>query len=462
MTITEPTTDRATSLKAVCGGIVRLPGEPGYDAARTPWNMAVDQRPAAVGIPQTVEQVSGLVRHAARLGLRVSPQATGHAAGILAGHDLADVLLIRTNELTGVYVDPQRRTARVEAGAQWQHVLAAATPHGLTALHGSAPDVGVVGYTLTGGLSFYARKHGLAVNAVTAVELVTATGEIVRADERNHPDLFWALRGGAGANFGVVTALEFRLLPIADVYAGMLIWDVERAPEVVRAWAEWSRTAPEEITTSMRVMRFPPLPDLPPFLSGRSLVIIDGVALLEDDDAAEAIAALRVLQPEMDTFARVPSGMVAVLHMDPPEPVPAVGAGGTLASFDDEAVEAFLAQVGPGVETPVFMAEVRHLGGAVARPAEGAGALPAIDAGYASLFVGLAMGPLAKVAEVACATALGALSPWAAPQAFLNFAERPMDAATGYGEDSWTRLREVRAEVDPGGVFLAHHAIPRA
>lgn len=399
MTVTEPTTtgtttNRAMRLKAVCGGVVRLPGEPGYDAARTPWNMAFDQRPAAVGIPQTVEQLSRLVHHATRTGLRVAPQATGHGAGVLSGHDLSDVLLLRTSALKGVYVDAVHQIARVESGAVWEDVIEAAAPYGLTALHGSAPDVGVVGYTLTGGLSWYARKLGMAVNSVTAVELVTSTGEVVRADERNRPDLFWALRGGGGgANFGIVTALELRLYPIPDVYAGMLLWDISRADEVVRTWAEWTGTAPEEVTTSLRVMRFPPLPDLPPFLSGRSLVVIDGAVLLEDEPAGEVLAPLRALRPEMDTFGRMPATAVTRIHMDPEDPTPAVGAGTTLDRFDGDAVDAFLAEFGPGAQTPLFFVEVRQLGGALGRPAAGAGALPMLPASHTFLALGIAMSP---------------------------------------------------------------------
>ena len=268
----------AEALRGLCGGAVYLPGDPGYDMARMPWNVAVDQRPAAVALPRTALEAAEVVVAAARAGLRVAPQSTGHAAGPLAEGALADVVIVRTSEMTEVTIDPESRTARAEGGVLWQQVVEAAAPHGLAALHGSSPDVAVAGYSLGGGIGWYARKLGLATNSVTAVEIVTADGSIRRVDARNDHDLFWAVRGGGG-NFGLVTALEFTLYPIADAYAGMLVWDRAEADAVVREWARWSASAPDEVTTSLRVMSFPPMPELPEFIRGRQLVIIDGAVL---------------------------------------------------------------------------------------------------------------------------------------------------------------------------------------
>lgn len=450
---------RAAELRSSCPGFVHLPGDAAYDDGRAAWNLAARQHPAAVALPGTVDEISRLVRAAARLGLRVAAQTTGHSAGTLVARGLEDVVLVRMNALSGVYVDSANRTARVEGGARWRDVVAAAAPHGLAALHGSSPHIGVTGYTLGGGLGFYGRKHGLAASSVVGVELVTADGEVVRADARTHPDLFWAVRGGGG-NFGIVTALEFRLHPIADAYAGMLLWDIGAAPDVVRAWAAWSRTAPEEITTSLRIMRFPPIPELPDFLRGRSLVIVDGVALLDDAAAAEQLTALRALQPEMDTFGRIPATAVTGIHMDPEHPTAAVGDHTLLTAFDDAAVDAFLAAVGPGVDTPVFVAEVRQLGGALGRPAEDGGALSHLAGSHAAMFLATAFTPeMAAAGTAAVGAARAALAPWSEGRSFLNFTEQPIDAATAYDGDAWSRLRRVKTEVDPGGLFVANHEV---
>src|SRR5262249_45728583 len=163
--------------------------------------------------------------------------------------------LLSTRRMRGVEIDETRRIARVQAGALWREVADATTSFALYPLAGSSPDVGVVGYTLGGGLGWFARRHGLASNHVTAIEVVTADGHVVRATSSEHRDLFWALRGGG--SFGVVTALEFTLFLHRDVYAGMFLWPDERRLDVVHSWYEWTRTAPETVTTSLRIMHFP-------------------------------------------------------------------------------------------------------------------------------------------------------------------------------------------------------------
>ncbi|WP_280503504.1 FAD-binding oxidoreductase [Nocardia farcinica] len=445
------------SLRTQCA--LHLPGDPGYDAARLPWNLAVDQRPAAVAVPADVDQGVAVVRAARAARLRVAPQSTGHGAGPLADIPLDDVVLLKLSELTGVTVDPRARTARVLGGTKWQQVLAAAAPHGLTALHGSAPDVGVAGYVLSGGLSFYGRAHGLAVNSVRAFEVVLYDGTVARATATENQELFWALRGGGG-NFGVVVAIELDLLPYADVYAGMLLWDRARAAEVVPAWVEWTRTAPESATTSLRVMSFPPLPELPPFLSGRDIVVIDGAILESDALAGDVLAPLRALAPEVDTFGRIPSQALVQVHMDPPEPTPMVAEHSVLGALDDEAVAAFLAQVGDGTSTGLMFAELRHLGGAFARPAADGGALSAVPGEFALMCVAVAPTPQAAVAGKAAGFAVSrALAPWSLPGLIPTFTEDRVDSGRLYDGEDWARLNRVRDAVAPGAVFVANHAL---
>lgn len=457
----DPAPGGAEVLRRACGDVVTLPGDRGYDDGRRAWNVAVPQQPAAVAVPRTVEDVRTVVRAAARSGMTVTTQTTGHAAASLGQHSLQNTVLIRTHELRGVHIDPANRLARVEAGVSWEEVVAAAAVHGLAALHGSAPDIGVAGYTLGGGLGWYARSHGLACNSLVGAEVVLDGGDVVRADARTSPDLFWALRGGGG-NFGVVVALELELFPIPDVVAGMMLWEIDRAEDVVAAWAAWCADAPAAATTSLRALRFPPLPELPPFLSGRSLIVVDGAVQLPDDEAAALLAPLRALAPEMDTFARVPTAELLRMHMDPEQPTPSVGAGGVLAHLDDAAVAEFLTQAGPGAEAP-FLVELRHLGGALATDSGSAevGALAGIDGSHLLLAVDIAPTPEAAAAgQVRAEQLLDAFAPWSTGQPFLNLVERPVDPATAFGAQTWERLRQVRRQVDPHGRFLANHAIP--
>jgi FAD/FMN-containing dehydrogenase len=455
---TQPTT-HADALRQLCGGAVHLPGDPGYDAARTPWNVTVDQRPAAVAYPADATEVAEVVRAASAAGLRVAPQGTGHNAGPLG--DLSDTVLLRTSAMREVTVDVEGRTARVGAGALWIDVVEAVAPHGLAALHGSSPDVGVVGYTLGGGMGWYARQLGLAANHVTAVELVTADGRRLRATADEEPDLFWAVRGGGGS-FGIVTALEFTLFPITDAYAGMLVWDRVHADKVLRAWTAWTAAAPDTVTTSFRVLQLPPFEEIPAPVRGRQVVMIDG-AVLEDEDcnAEKVLADLRSLEPEIDTFARVPSASLVRLHMDPEGPTPGVGATSVLGPLSDAAIDAFLAEVGDGTSSALLAAELRQLGGALGRPAERAGALPMVEGDFVLFGVAIAATPEMHAAGKASAEALvAAMAPFANGRQYLNFVEHATDASTGYDAESWTRLQRVRAAVDPTGAVVANHRVP--
>ena len=452
-------TGRAHSFRRHTTVRVELPGDAGYDAARMPWNVAVDQRPAAVAFPVDADEVSDVVRAATAHGLQVAPQGTGHNAGPLG--PLQDTVLLRTSEMTGVHVDAERRIVRVAAGVLWQDVVEAAAAHGLAALHGSSPDVGVVGYSLGGGIGWYARQLGLATNSVTAVELVLGDGTQVRADEDHHPDLFWAVRGGGGS-FGIVTAMELRLFDIETAYAGMMLWDQAHAEEVLRAWAAWTVDAPDCVTTSFRMMNLPPMPELPPFLRGRRLVVVDGAVLAEDERAEEILADLRALGPETDTFARVPAAGLVRLHMDPEGPTPAVSVCAILGDLSDAAVETFLALTGPDSGSTLLAAELRQLGGALARPAEGAGALPMIDGAFVMFGVAIAATPeMAERGQADGAALVDAMTAYASDRAYLNFAESRVDVRRSFSEQDWTRLKGIRSAVDPGGVVRANHPVPR-
>src|SRR5918996_4663157 len=287
--------------------------------------------------------------------------------------------LLKTSGMATVLIDPDRRIARVGPGTRWGAVLAAAAPFGLAPVSGSSPTVGVTGFTLGGGVGWLARKYGFAADGVVRADVVTADGRLVTASADRNPDLFWALRGGGG-NFRVVTALEFRLYPIETAYAGMLVWDIADTEKVFREWAAWAPGAPDEVTTSFRILRLPPLPEIPEIVRGRNLVVVDGAVLGSDDRGGELLDGLRALQPEIDTFARVPAQALSRLHMDPEGPTPVVSSCTMLDTLPDAAVDALLSAVGPEAQSSLLIAELRQLGGALARPHNGGGALSKLDA----------------------------------------------------------------------------------
>ena len=442
-------------------GKVVLPGDGRFDEARRAWNLAIDQRPAAVIFPASPAVVAAAVGWAAERGLRVAAQGTGHNAGPLGS--LADTVLLRTERMRGVQIDPVARTARAEAGVVWLDVVEAAAQHGLATLAGSSPDVGVTGYTLGGGLSFLGRRYGLAANNVTAAEVVTADGRWVRTDREHEPDLFWALRGGGGS-FGVVTALEFRLFPHAEAYAGALWYPIERASEVLHAWGELTRGAvPDELTTIGRLLNFPPIPQIPEPVRGKSFVIVEAYHTGEPAHADELLAPLRALGPVNDTITTVPVPALSHLHMDPEQPVPGIGDGMMIDQLPAAAIDAFVQAAGPGAAFPLLSVEMRHLGGEFARPRPGNGALACLDAHY--MLFAVSMTPVPElVAPVTAQVEMikNALAPWGARQMYLNFAETQQPAAPFWTEQAHQRLRRIKANVDPDDMIRSNHPIPPA
>jgi FAD/FMN-containing dehydrogenase len=460
MLITDPPGIDPSQLRDTMEGRVSAPGDPDWDEARQAWNLAVDQRPAAVAIPESVADVVAIVAFARDRGLLVTAQGTGHNAG--AYDTLANTILVKTHELRGVEIDVDQRVARCAAGTLWIEVTQPASEHGLAPLAGSSPDVGVVGYVLGGGLSWLARKHGLAANHVRAIELVTAAGDVVRATKDDHADLFWALRGGGG-NYGIVTSVEIDLFEYPTVYAGMMMWPWERSAEVLKAWVEWTRTAPDEVTTAARMLQIPPLPDLPEFLAGKAFVAIDGAYLGDEAAGAELFAPLRELGPDMDSFGPMAPGGLSYVHMDPEGPTPGIGGHTMLDSLDDEAIDALVAIAGPGSNSPLVGAELRHLGGALARSGADHGAVDVMPGDFALFAVGVPMTPEVGAAIHAhLPKVMAAMAKWDAGTAYLNFVEEKVDPAKFYSGEDYARLRRVKAEVDPRGVLRGNHAISAA
>ena len=436
-----------------------LEDQPGWDEARRAWQLHVDQRPAAVAYPESAQDVVDAVRSARERGLRVAAQGTGHNAAPLG--PLRDTLLLRTDRMRGVTIDAPARIARADAGARSLEVVQAAAAHGLATVAGTSPDVGVVGYTIGGGIGLLSRRYGLAANKVHAIELVTADGRLIRADRDEQPELFWALRGGGGS-FGVVTAIELELLGLAEAYAGALWYPVERADEVMHVWRELTQAAlPDELTTLARFLRFPPSPEVPQELRGASLVIIDVYHAGAPAQADDLLAPLRALGPINDTIRIVTMPELRRVHMDPEQPAPGVGDGVTLTELPADALAALIDAAGEQQQLAVV--ELRHLEGELGRARPEHGALASIPAKYA-----LIAGGFAPTAELVTAVSRQveavqqALATWTAPYLYLNFSDTSRDPASYWEADAYQRLRRVKAAVDPGDLIRSNHPIPPA
>ncbi len=435
---------------------VFAPGSDGYEANRGAFNVLLSQEPAAIVTPAGAADVVDAVEHAKTAGLRIGAQRTGHSAEPLG--DLAGTLLVRTAAIDTVSIDAERRVARVGAGALWGDLVPQASEMGLAACHGSSPTVGIVGYSLGGGVGWYGRKHGLQSNRITAIELVDASATERRIDAETDPELFWALRGGGG-DFGIVTALEFELLATPEVFAGALFFPVERASEVLHAWHEWTASVPEEVTSVGRLMSFPPLPEMPDALRGKDFVIVEAVALLPEAEAAEVLAPLRGLGPAMDSFATQPPAGVSGLHMDPPAPAPYASAGMLLGDLPGEAIDQLLAAVGPDSPSKLLSVEIRHDGGAMARTDPAHGAMDTLPGSYLMFGVGIVPEPAAMAPTKEWLAAMsGAMEPWDAGR-YLNFSDEVENIAVAFPPETVERLRAAKAKYDPESLFHSNHPV---
>ena len=322
----------------------------------------------------------------------------------------------------------------------------------------SSPDVGVVGFTTGGGYSWLARRYGFACNNVRAIELVTADGEFRRIDRENEPDLFWALRGGGGS-FAVVTAIEFNLVALPEVFAGSVIYPA--SGEILHRYREWTERVPDEITSIARFLHLPPLPEIPEPLRDRPLLTLAACYAGPESAGAELIAPSRQLgEPIMDLFTTMPPSELVTVHMDPEEPVLANVYTASLRELPEEAVETFVQAAGPDSGSPLVIAELRQAGGALAAPAEGAGALSHLDAAFTFLGVGMPTTPESGEAiDRHIDAILDALRPWSTGRRHLNFTYHPTELDVLFDPDTLTRLREVKGRYDPDELIRANHTI---
>jgi hypothetical protein len=439
-------------------GRIATPDDHDWDQARAAWNLAADQNPAAVAFAESAEDVAKTVRFAAENDLRIAAQGTGH--GAVALRSLEETILIKTERMRGIEIDADAQTARIEAGTLVLELSEAAGAHGLSGMPGSSPDVGVTGYTLGGGLSWLGRRYGFACNRVKAIELVTAFGDELTVDAENEPDLFWALRGGGG-DYAVVTALQLNLVPVATAYAGALIFPAELGAEAVRRYRDWAAEVSEDVTSVVRFLRPPDLPDVPEPLRNTPLLTIDATCIGDKEAGEAAIAPLRELgEPMMDTFDQIPSAGLCRIHMDPEQPVPGLGHHRVLRELPDEAIDAFVGLAGPDSGSPLLLTEIRQMGGALKQPDPDGGALSHLDVDWVMLGIGLPMTPeLGQAIEAHLDRFDEAMAPWAGDGGYFNFAERPCDTNAILPPDVCTRLTEVKRKWDPDSRIVGNHAV---
>jgi FAD/FMN-containing dehydrogenase len=457
--------DRTTleGLRAGLRGDAYGPGEDGYDEVRTAWNLNAHQSPALVVVAGGAADVVAAVRLAREEGLGVGVMATGH--GVAAPADGG--VLINTSRMKGVYVDPEARTARVEAGAKWADLVPEAAAHGLAGLQGSTSQVGIVGYTMGGGFGWLGRKYGFAADSLKEADVVTADGELVKVSAHENADLFWGLKGGGG-NFGIVTSLEFALYPITQVFGGNLFYPVEKAEEVLELYGRWAQDLPEEVTSAVTFLNIPPMPDVPEPLRGKFVITVRFCYTGEDlaEKGEEMLGPWREFgEPIMDTFGVMPYEAMDMISMDPVDPLGAYGHSEMLRDLSQETRESLVKLAGAESNSPLIMLELRQLGGALSRPPADLNPMGRSDARFILNGIGATFGPeMAQAVQAYLAHVAETVRPHASGTQYVNFMD--LDGATpervkaAYSQEDWERLVGLKDRRDPENLFRFNRNIP--
>ena len=463
--------DDIHALSTAVSGIVAVPDSPEFAAETFAFNVATVHRPDVVLGAADAQDVAAAVKWAAERRLPVSVQSTGHGADSA----IDGGLLINTRRLQDLKIDPVERTARVGAGVKWRTVLEASVPHGLVGLHGSSTDVGVVGYTVGGGLPVLGRAHGFAADHVRNMDIVTADGALRRIDADAEAELFSLMRGGKG-NFGIVTALEFSLFPVNEFYGGGIMYPGADAATILAAFRQWLPTLPDDASPSISLLRLPDLDFVPEPLRNQFVVHLRFAFLGNREDGDALLAPMRAVStPLMDTAGPMSYLDVDQIHMDPTDPLPFTEGGALLKDFGDETVADLLELTGEGSDCPLLLAEIRPLGGALSRPAlsqaelSRSGALPDAvsgrDAAFLLFLVGFKMPHIAEAVAASIREILAAMAPHSTGHTLVNFHGEPgdeADRARAWSPAVYERMRSAKSTYDPGNLLRFGHAITGA
>ena len=438
-------------LRGACAGPVLDPTDPRVVAEIAGFSLAVEHAPVAVVGATSSADVAAAVRWAAVRGIPVGVIATGHG-----GWSHRDTLIVSTRRMDAVAIDPDRRSATVGAGVRWRQVLRAAAPHGLAGLCGSSTGVGVVGYTLGGGVGPLARRHGYACDRVRRLRVVLGDAQILDVTADSDPELFWALLGGKDVA-GIVTEMEFELVDVTRLYGGGVFFDGADAAAVMHRWRSWAPALPEDTTTSLALLRVPDTVAVAAPLRGRTVVHLRVAHLGDAASGAALLAPMRdVAAPILDTVADMAVTDVDAIHLDPPAPAPSWQTGAYLTSVEEGTVDRLLEVAGPQHDLPPALVELRQVDGAASRGTSGC--LGRQDARFV---LGVSRTPNPRPCDVVPGVAPGvvdALAPWATGRLPVNWMSA--ESAAARPGAAWTRadrerLAGIAARVDPIGVLGA-------
>ncbi len=427
-------------------GRLHTPADGTWDAVRTPWVVNIPQHPMAVLEVHDADDVIAAVRWAVDHGFQVTAQPTGHG-GMTT---LDQTLLLRTRALGGIEVDVQRRTATIGSGVKAGELCDALEGTGLTFLCGSNSDPSVTGMTITGGISWFGRAYGLGADSIVSVEMVDGLGRCRRLSATEDPELFWAVRGGGG-DFGIITKLEVALHPAPAVYGGRFMWPIEKTDEVLRTFKRATETAPEQLTTWFHVLQFPPLPELPEPIRGKSFASVAVAHIGSAEEAEPHLAAYRAIPGMvMDLVADVPLSQLSSIADEPTDPMPGMQHSWLLDELDDDAMTAIVATVGPDSGSPLTIVQIRHLGGAFADDREGRGSHGPVTEPYNLFALGIPAVPeLVAPIEMWFGRLAASVHHVASGRTLLNFLEFDEDPGKWWSPATRERLAAAKQVSDP-------------
>ncbi len=436
------------------GTLVR-PSDPDYDQARAVWNASHDRYPALIIRCAGTADVIRAVEFARSEGLPVAVRGGAHS---IAGFSTNDGgVVIDLSPMQGIHVDPVARRAVAQPGVTWKSFDHETQTFGLAVTGGLVSSTGISGFTLGGGIGWLLRKYGLTSDNLVSADVVTADGQLITASEREHPDLFWALRGGGG-NFGVVTSLEYQLHPVGPtVFAGAVFYAADSAREVLRGWRDLTASMPDELTTLANILVAPPVPFLPERVHGQMVVAILGVHAGSIEDGADAAQPLRTLaEPIADLMGPIPYVAMQSLL----DPLWEAGAQNYFTSalldrLDDEAIDRLLAQHAAG-RAPAHELHLHHCGGAMAR-------VPSDATAYAHRDSAFVLNVIARSPERAgfddhaawARETREAMQPWSGGGSYVNFTSEAGDdkVRASYPPDTYARLVAAKDRYDPTNLF---------
>ena len=442
------------------GELVR-PGDAAYEEHRAVWNGSIDRRPALIARCGGVADIISAVKFAGESGLPVAVRSGGHSFPGLSVCD--DGLVIDLSLMRGIRVDPEARTARAQAGVLLGELDRETQAFGLAVPAGIVTHTGLAGLTLGGGIGWLMRKYGLTIDQLLSVDMVTASGEFVKASEKENADLFWGVRGGGG-NFGIVTEFEFRLNPLGPiVYAGPIFWAIEDSPKVLRFYRDWIKEAPDDLTTIVVHRRAPPLPVIPTELHGKPVVAVIGCYAGPVEDGEKVMQPMKQFgSPLLDLCFAKPF----VAHQSMFDPSFPRGWWYYFRSCDvadlSDGVIDVVADNALRMTSPVTAFPIFQLGGAISRVGENDTAFNGRNAGHT-----ININATTTTAEGFDEEREWSRNFWSALQpyhtsVYVNFLmeEGEERIRQAYGADKYARLKALKQKYDPNNVFRLNQNIP--